>query len=87
MSDDNEWLFEGLPKFEPTGKLIQLTLHGIDDKPPSRMTIGQAASYLGLSIKVVRQNVPCRTTRGGHRRFIKSDLDRWLEIQQVKVVK
>jgi len=48
------------------------------------MTLGQAAKYLGVAQSTIRKwsdqgRVPAFYTPGGHRRYRRADLDRFLE--------
>lgn len=57
----------------------------IDDgavSEPERLTIGQAARYLGYSISSMRRYdktgvLPAQRTPGKQRRWLRSDLDAW----------
>src|ERR1051325_6176806 len=51
---------------------------------PDWLTLGQAAKYLGVAQSTIRKwsdqgRVPAFYTPGGHRRYRRSDLDRFLE--------
>src|ERR687889_400257 len=51
---------------------------------PEWLTLGQAAKYLGVAQSTIRKwsdhgRVPAFYTPGGHRRFRRRDLDRFLE--------
>src|SRR6188472_4369990 len=51
---------------------------------PDWLTLGQAAKYLGVAQSTIRKwsdqgRVPAFYTPGGHRRYRRADLDRFLE--------
>src|SRR5579864_6733320 len=51
---------------------------------PEWLTLGQAARYLGVAQSTIRKwsdlkQIPAFYTPGGHRRFKRGDLDRFLE--------
>src|SRR5438874_9659684 len=52
---------------------------------PDWLTLGQAAKYLGVAQSTIRKwsdqgRVPAFYTPGGHRRYRRGDLDKFLEI-------
>jgi excisionase family DNA binding protein len=57
---------------------------GVPGNDPEWLTLGQAAKFLGVAQSTMRkwadkELVPCIKTPGDHRRFLKSDLEQFLD--------
>ena len=57
---------------------------GVPENDPEWLTLGQAAKFLGVAQSTMRkwadkEIVPCIKTPGDHRRFLKSDLESFLD--------
>jgi excisionase family DNA binding protein len=63
----------------------RLTGMTITPAPDEWMTTDQAARYLGVSVSTLLRweaedsRLAARRTRGGHRRFLRSDLDTYMQ--------
>jgi len=60
-----------------------------EGEQPEWLTLGQAAKYLGVAQSTLRKwcdarRVPAFTTPGGHRRFLKDDLDAFVGQSQLR---